>query len=79
MRPVSASIVVRGRAVEAEQLWYDPKRWASWIDGFGYMTMERAGPRRWAVTVWSREGAIVNRCRIEGRQSHCEVPQVSAH
>ena len=37
MRPVQASIVVRGRAVEAEQLWYDRTRWASWIDGFGHV------------------------------------------
>ena len=37
MRPVQASIVVKGRAVEAEQLWYDKARWASWIDGFGHV------------------------------------------
>src|SRR3954451_23466041 len=37
MRPVRASIVVRGRAVEAEQLWYDKSRWASWVDGFGHV------------------------------------------
>jgi hypothetical protein len=37
MRPVQASIVVRGRAVEAEQLWYDKSRWASWVDGFGHL------------------------------------------
>ena len=37
MRPVRASIVVRGRAVEAEQLWYDKSRWASWVDGFGHL------------------------------------------
>jgi hypothetical protein len=37
MRPVRASIVVRGRAVEAEQLWYDKTRWASWVDGFGHL------------------------------------------
>jgi hypothetical protein len=23
--------------VEAEQLWHDRSRWASWIDGFGYL------------------------------------------
>jgi Polyketide cyclase / dehydrase and lipid transport len=34
-RAVKASIVVPGRAVEAEQLWYDRTRWPSWIDGFG--------------------------------------------
>jgi hypothetical protein len=37
MRKISATIVVKGRAVEAEQLWYDKTRWASWIDGFGHV------------------------------------------
>jgi hypothetical protein len=37
MRPVSATIVVKGRAVEAEQLWYDRTRWASWVEGFGHV------------------------------------------
>ncbi|MGA2951890.1 MAG: metallophosphoesterase [Caulobacteraceae bacterium] len=52
---------------------------SSWIDGFGYMTLERAGPRRWHVKVWSREGEVVNRCEIDGRKSWCEVPQVEVH
>jgi hypothetical protein len=34
---MSASIVVPGPAVEAEQLWHDRFRWASWIDGFGQL------------------------------------------
>jgi hypothetical protein len=32
---VRASIVVDGPAIEAEQLWHDRSRWASWIHGFG--------------------------------------------
>src|SRR4029450_9053272 len=37
MPRVSASTVVPGREVEAEELWYDPHRWAAWIDGFGHV------------------------------------------
>jgi len=34
---VQASITVKGRAVEAERVWYDKSRWASWVDGFGHL------------------------------------------
>ena len=34
MRRVEASVTVPGRAEEAEALWLDRTRWASWIDGF---------------------------------------------
>jgi hypothetical protein len=54
-------------------------RFSSWIDGFGYMTLERAGARRWHVRIWSREGEVVNLCEIDGRRSWCETPQVSVH
>jgi hypothetical protein len=37
MGRATASITVKGRAAEAEALWYDPHRWASWIDGFGHV------------------------------------------
>jgi polyketide cyclase/dehydrase/lipid transport protein len=37
VRRVHASVVVPGRAEEAEALWLDPARWASWIDGFGHV------------------------------------------
>ena len=37
MGRASASIEVPGRAADAEALWYDPIRWASWIDGFGHV------------------------------------------
>jgi Polyketide cyclase / dehydrase and lipid transport len=34
VKRVSASITVPGRPREAEALWLDRTRWASWIDGF---------------------------------------------
>jgi hypothetical protein len=37
MGRASASIDVPGLASEAEALWYDPVRWAAWIDGFGHV------------------------------------------
>lgn len=51
---------------------------SSWVAGFGYMTMERTGSRRWRVQVRDRDGHTVNRCTIEGRHSHCNIPQVDA-
>jgi hypothetical protein len=58
MRPVQASIVVRGRAFEAETLWYDKTRWASWIDGFGHvLSLDPEGPAAGATLRWnSRPG-----------------------
>ena len=51
---------------------------SSWIDGFGYMTLQRLGPQTWAVTVWNLAGKPVNHCRIEGRRSSCDKPQVTS-
>jgi hypothetical protein len=49
---------------------------SSWIDGFGFMTMERRGTERWEVVIHDRDGAERNRCTVEGRHSHCALPQV---
>jgi hypothetical protein len=49
---------------------------SSWIDGFGFMTMERRGADRWEVVVHDRDGRERNRCTVEGRRSHCALPQV---
>jgi hypothetical protein len=49
---------------------------SSWIDGFGFMTMERMGPDRWRVVVHDRDGRERNTCTVEGRHSACAVPQV---
>lgn len=49
---------------------------SSWIDGFGFMTMERTGADRWAVVIHDRDGRERNTCRVEGRRSYCALPQV---
>jgi hypothetical protein len=49
---------------------------SSWIDGFGFMTMERRGVQRWDVVIHDRDGRERNRCVVEGRHSRCALPQV---
>jgi hypothetical protein len=49
---------------------------SSWIDGFGFMTMERTGAQDWLVKVWDRDGVERNRCTVKGNQSACEIAQV---
>jgi hypothetical protein len=49
---------------------------SSWIDGFGFMTMERTGGSAWLVKVWDRDGRVRNSCHVEGSKSSCEVAQV---
>jgi hypothetical protein len=72
-RPVKASIVVPGRAVEAEQLWYDRVRWPSWIDGFGKVVkLDDEWPQTGARLVWDAppgsRGRVVERVtRYEAR------------
>jgi len=53
-----ASILVPGRAVEAEQLWYDRSRWASWIDDFAAVVrLEDDWPHAGGRRLWrSRPG-----------------------
>lgn len=53
-----------------------PDAFSSWIEGFGYMTLEREGPRRWRVKVWNVKGEVANRCRIVGRKSWCDKARV---
>jgi hypothetical protein len=49
-----------------------------WIDGFGFMTMERTGAQGWLVKVWDRDGRERNACKVTGSKSVCEVAQVKA-
>lgn len=51
---------------------------SSWVDGFGYMTMDRLGSGRWKVRVWNLAGKVVNTCMLTGRKSHCRYDQVPA-
>lgn len=49
---------------------------SSWIDGFGFMTMERTGTDTWTVQVHDLHGAVRNTCAVRGKQSSCAVAQV---
>jgi hypothetical protein len=50
---VRATITVPGRVAEAEELWYDPHRWAAWIDGFGHVAkLEGDWPQEGARLLW---------------------------
>jgi hypothetical protein len=49
-----ASTTVPGRVIEAEDLWYDPHRWAAWVDGFGHVTrLEGEWPGVGSRLLWS--------------------------
>jgi hypothetical protein len=50
---VRATTTVPGRVVDAEALWYDPHRWAAWIDGFGHVAkLEGDWPQAGARLLW---------------------------
>jgi hypothetical protein len=54
MKRVYASVVVPGSAEEAEALWLDPARWASWVDGFGHVqSIDEAWPEPGARLRWT--------------------------
>jgi hypothetical protein len=50
---------------------------SSWINGFGFMTMQRSGPDSWNVKVWDRNGRERNACTVSGRKSACSIAQVA--
>jgi hypothetical protein len=59
MSRATASIDVPGLASEAEALWYDPVRWASWVYGFGHLVelsdgWPAQGTREWSSTPGGR-------------------------
>lgn len=54
MKVVRAVRVVEAPGIEAEQLWHDRSRWASWIDGFMHLEkLEGEWPEVGARRVWS--------------------------
>jgi hypothetical protein len=59
MGRASASIEVPGLASDAEALWYDPVRWAVWVDGFGHVVELSEG--------WPAEGTLQWNSTPEGR------------
>jgi Polyketide cyclase / dehydrase and lipid transport len=58
MAVARASIRVPGPTSAAEALWYDPRRWPSWVDGFGHLAkVEGDWPHAGSSVVWdSRPG-----------------------
>lgn len=59
MRSVSASALVPGPVEEAEALWHDTDRWATFVDGFA--TVVERDPE------WPRAGKLVWRSTPHGR------------
>jgi uncharacterized membrane protein len=54
LKRVRASVTVPGRAQEAEALWLDPSRWASWVDGFARIVrLDESWPERGARLRWA--------------------------
>jgi hypothetical protein len=51
------------------------EHFSSWINGFGFMTLERKGSKQWDVKVWDTEGRQINACSVEGSHSSCELAQ----
>jgi predicted phosphodiesterase len=49
------------------------KHFSSDGSGFGFLTLERTGPRRWKVELHSVDGAVLQRCSVAGRRSHCHA------
>jgi len=56
VKVVRAVIVVEAPGIEAEQLWHDRSRWASWIDGFAHLEkLEGEWPEVGARRVYSSQ------------------------
>ena len=54
MSRVGVRAVVEGSVAEAEELWYDPQRWASFVDGFHHVVkVEGDWPAAGAHAVWN--------------------------
>lgn len=51
---------------------------SSWVNGFGYMTMERLDAQRWKVQIHDKQGKVVNTCHIDGKSSYCDVNQINS-
>jgi Polyketide cyclase / dehydrase and lipid transport len=66
MGRVSASIHVPGLASEAEALWYDTRRWATFVDGLHHVArLDGDWPRAGARVLW--DSAPGGRGRVQER------------
>ena len=51
---VSARTALPGRVSDAEALWYDRRRWPTFVDGFAHVTKEEGEwPQVGAVVLWA--------------------------
>ena len=72
MPTVRATTTVPGRVVEAEELWYDPHRWAAWVDGFGHVAkLEGEWPHEGARLLW--DSRPNGRGRVDERVTRYEA------
>lgn len=51
---------------------------SSWVNGFGFMTMERSGPDQWQVQIHDAAGKQVNACHVNGHIAVCDQSQVES-
>ena len=66
MPRVRAFQTVPGLAADAEAVWYDPRRWPAWVDGFGHsVKLEGDWPAVGARSVWDSKpggrGRVIER------------------
>jgi hypothetical protein len=73
MGVAAATVQVPGLASDAEALWYDPIRWAAWVDGFGHVVeladgWPAAGQLVWESTPGGRGRVLEIVTAYEARQ-----------
>ncbi|MDX6667270.1 MAG: hypothetical protein QOK04_650 [Solirubrobacteraceae bacterium] len=81
----SATVDVPGSVEDAEELWYDVRRWPTFVDGFGHVHRSDDGwPEEGTTLVWDSlpngRGRVVERVvghsRGEGQTSEVEDPRL---
>ncbi len=78
MGRVHASIVVSGLASDAEELWYDTSRWASFIDGLHHLArLEGDWPRAGARVLWDSQPGGRGRVQERVRSYEARTGQTS--
>jgi len=86
MGRVGTQVRVRGRAQEAEALWYDTTRWPTFVDGFGRVASvdpewPRAGTLTWDSTPGGRGRVLERVSRYaagEGQEADVEDDRITA-
>jgi uncharacterized protein YndB with AHSA1/START domain len=57
MAKVEASVEIDATLAEVWDLYFDPARWASWVDGFGSVVSSDGYPDRGGALVWRSTSA----------------------